>query len=110
MGQSLICRIFFPLRRFFSVSSAYWLMLTAYLNKTILRSSSSNSILKAKGSINNQTSGAMGVLHKNTLTIFDRVNDKGMETKVEINAANGKIIEVSTEDCEIGEEADEKTE
>ena len=39
---------------------------------------------------------------------FDIVNDKGVETKVEVNAANGKIIEVSTEEWEIGEEADEK--
>ena len=39
---------------------------------------------------------------------MDIVNDKGLETKVEVNAANGKIIEVSTEEWEIGEEADEK--
>lgn len=39
---------------------------------------------------------------------IDIVNDKGIETKVEVNAANGKIIEVSTEAWEIGEEADEK--
>lgn len=39
---------------------------------------------------------------------IDIVNDKGVETKVEVNAANGKIIEVSTEAWEIGEEADEK--
>jgi len=39
---------------------------------------------------------------------FDIVNDRGTETKVEVNAANGKIIEVSTEEWEIGEEADEK--
>ncbi|MCK9635268.1 MAG: PepSY domain-containing protein [Methylobacter tundripaludum] len=39
---------------------------------------------------------------------IDIVNDKAVETKVEVNAANGKIIEVSTEAWEIGEEADEK--
>jgi len=39
---------------------------------------------------------------------LDIVNDKGVETKVEVNAANGKIIEVSTEEWEFGEEADEK--
>jgi uncharacterized membrane protein YkoI len=39
---------------------------------------------------------------------FDIVSDKGVETKVEVNAANGKIIETSTEEWEIGEEADEK--
>ena len=39
---------------------------------------------------------------------FDIVNDKGVQTKVEVNAANGKIIEVSTEAWEIGVEADEK--
>ncbi len=39
---------------------------------------------------------------------FDIVNDKGAETKVEVNADNGKIIEVSKEAWEIGEEADEK--
>jgi len=39
---------------------------------------------------------------------FDIVNDKGVETNVEVNAANGKIIEVSTEEWEVGEEADEK--
>jgi len=39
---------------------------------------------------------------------IDIVNDKGVETKVEVNAANGKIIEVSTEAWEIGKEADEK--
>jgi len=32
----------------------------------------------------------------------------GVETKVEVNAANGKMIEVSTEAWEIGKEADEK--
>jgi len=32
----------------------------------------------------------------------------GAKTKVEVNAANGKIIEVSTEAWEIGKEADEK--
>ncbi len=39
---------------------------------------------------------------------FDIVNDKGVETKVEVDAATGKIIEVSIEEWEIGEEADEK--
>jgi uncharacterized membrane protein YkoI len=39
---------------------------------------------------------------------LDIVNDRGGETKVEVNAANGKIIEVSTEDWEVGEEADER--
>lgn len=39
---------------------------------------------------------------------FDIVNDKGVETKVEVDAATGKIIETSTEEWEIGEEADEK--
>ncbi|MGZ8166020.1 MAG: PepSY domain-containing protein [Methylobacter sp.] len=39
---------------------------------------------------------------------LDIVTDKGVETKVEVNAANGKIIEVSTEEWEIGEEADER--
>ena len=39
---------------------------------------------------------------------LDIVDDKGVETKVEVNAANGKIIEVSTEEWEIGEEADER--
>ncbi|MDO9423047.1 MAG: PepSY domain-containing protein [Methylobacter sp.] len=39
---------------------------------------------------------------------FDIINDKGVETKVEVSAATGKIIEVSTEEWEIGEEADEK--
>ncbi|MDP3875579.1 MAG: PepSY domain-containing protein [Methylobacter sp.] len=39
---------------------------------------------------------------------IDIVNDKGVETKVEVNAADGKIIEVSIEAWEIGEEADEK--
>ncbi|MDD2760673.1 MAG: PepSY domain-containing protein [Methylomonas sp.] len=39
---------------------------------------------------------------------FDIVSDKGVETKVEVDAATGKIIETSTEEWEIGEEADEK--
>ena len=39
---------------------------------------------------------------------IDIVNDKGLETKVEVNAANGKIIEESTEEWEIGEESEEK--
>jgi uncharacterized membrane protein YkoI len=39
---------------------------------------------------------------------IDIINDKGEETKDEVNAANGKIIEVSKEEWEVGEEADEK--
>ncbi|MBS3963965.1 MAG: PepSY domain-containing protein [Methylomonas sp.] len=39
---------------------------------------------------------------------FDIVNDKGVETKVEVDAASGKIIETAIEDWEIGEEHDEK--
>ncbi len=39
---------------------------------------------------------------------FDIVDAKGRETKVEVNAANGKIIEVWTESWEIGEEPDER--
>ncbi|WP_305908886.1 PepSY domain-containing protein [Methylomarinum sp. Ch1-1] len=39
---------------------------------------------------------------------FDIVDDKGVETKVEVDAATGKIIEVSIEEWEIGEEADER--
>lgn len=39
---------------------------------------------------------------------FDIVNDKGVETKIEVDAATGKIIEVSTEEWEIGVEEDEK--
>ena len=40
---------------------------------------------------------------------LDIVDDKGVETKVEVNAANGKIIVLTTEKWEIGEEADEKS-
>lgn len=39
---------------------------------------------------------------------FDIVNDKGVETKVEVDAASGKIIETAVEEWEIGQEADEK--
>ncbi len=39
---------------------------------------------------------------------FDIVDAEGRETKVEVNAANGKIIEVWTESWEIGEEPDER--
>ncbi len=39
---------------------------------------------------------------------FDIVSDKGVETKVEVDAATGKIIEVAIEEWEIGEEADEQ--
>jgi len=37
---------------------------------------------------------------------FDIVNSKGIETKVEVDAATGKIIEVAIEEWEIGEELD----
>lgn len=39
---------------------------------------------------------------------FDIINDKGAETKVEVDAITGKIIETATEVWEIGEESDEK--
>lgn len=39
---------------------------------------------------------------------FDIVNSKGVETKVEVDAATGKIIEVAIEEWEIGEEPDER--
>ncbi|NOQ13969.1 MAG: hypothetical protein GQ583_05740 [Methyloprofundus sp.] len=39
---------------------------------------------------------------------FDIVNSQGVETKVEVDAATGKIIEVAIEEWEIGEEEDEK--
>ncbi|MEQ1622041.1 MAG: PepSY domain-containing protein [Methylococcales bacterium] len=39
---------------------------------------------------------------------FDIVNDKGVETKIEVDAATGKIIETAIEEWEIGEESDEK--
>jgi len=39
---------------------------------------------------------------------FDIVNSKGVETKVEVDAATGKTIEVAIEEWEIGEKADEK--
>jgi uncharacterized membrane protein YkoI len=39
---------------------------------------------------------------------FDIVNSKGVETKVEVDAATGKIIEVAIEEWEIGQEADER--
>jgi len=39
---------------------------------------------------------------------FDIVNDKGVETKIEVDAASGKIIETATEEWEIGEESDER--
>jgi uncharacterized membrane protein YkoI len=39
---------------------------------------------------------------------FDIVDDKGIETKVEVDAVTGKIIETSTEDWEIGEEKEER--
>jgi len=39
---------------------------------------------------------------------FDIVDKNGVETKVEVDAASGKIIEAATEEWEIGEEQDEK--
>ncbi|MEQ1635907.1 MAG: PepSY domain-containing protein [Methylococcales bacterium] len=39
---------------------------------------------------------------------IDIISDKGVETKVEVDAGSGKIIETATETWEIGEEADEK--
>lgn len=39
---------------------------------------------------------------------FDIVNDKGVETKIEVDAASGKIIETATEEWEIGEETEER--
>lgn len=39
---------------------------------------------------------------------FDIISDKGVETKVEIDAATGKIIETAIEEWEIGEESDER--
>ena len=44
----------------------------------------------------------------NATSEFDIVNTKGVETKVEVDAATGKIIETAIEEWEIGEEADEK--
>lgn len=39
---------------------------------------------------------------------FDIKDDKGVETKVEVDAVSGKIIETATENWEIGEEAEAK--
>lgn len=39
---------------------------------------------------------------------FDIIDAKGTETKVEVDAATGKIIEVAIEEWEIGEETDER--
>ncbi len=39
---------------------------------------------------------------------IDIVDDKGVEAKVEVDAATGNIIETAIEEWEIGEEADEK--
>lgn len=39
---------------------------------------------------------------------FDIKGNDGKETKVEVDAASGKIIEVHVEDWEIGEEPKEK--
>ncbi len=39
---------------------------------------------------------------------FDIINALGVETKVEVDAATGKIIEVAIEEWEIGVEADER--
>lgn len=39
---------------------------------------------------------------------FDILSDKGIETKVEVDAATGKIIETAVEEWEAGEEAEER--
>lgn len=39
---------------------------------------------------------------------IDLFNDKGVATKAEVNAANGKIIEIPTKAWKIGKEADKK--
>jgi len=39
---------------------------------------------------------------------FDIVNNQGVETKVEVDATTGKIIEVAIEEWEIGVEAEER--
>lgn len=39
---------------------------------------------------------------------FDIMSDKGIETKVEVDAATGKIIETAVEEWEAGEETDER--
>lgn len=39
---------------------------------------------------------------------IDIVDDKGVETKVEVDAATGNIIETAIEEWEIGKEADER--
>ncbi|MBK8815989.1 MAG: PepSY domain-containing protein [Methylococcaceae bacterium] len=39
---------------------------------------------------------------------FDIVNNKSIETKVEVDASSGKIIETAVEEWEAGEETDEK--
>jgi uncharacterized membrane protein YkoI len=39
---------------------------------------------------------------------FDITDEKGVETKVEVDAVSGKIIETATESWEIGEEIEEK--
>jgi uncharacterized membrane protein YkoI len=39
---------------------------------------------------------------------FDIMSDKGIETKVEVDAATGKIIETAVEDWEAGEETEER--
>ena len=39
---------------------------------------------------------------------FDIVSSKGVETKVEVDAATGKIIEVAIEEWQIGEEPNER--
>ncbi len=39
---------------------------------------------------------------------FDIIDGNGKETKVEVDAATGKIIEVSIEEWEVGEEPDER--
>lgn len=40
--------------------------------------------------------------------VFDIVDDKGAETKVEVDAATGKIIEVAIEEWGIGEDINQK--
>ena len=39
---------------------------------------------------------------------FDIMSDKGIETKVEVDAATGKIIETAVEEWEAGEETEER--
>jgi uncharacterized membrane protein YkoI len=39
---------------------------------------------------------------------FDIMSDKGIETKVEVDAATGKIIETAVEEWEAGDETEER--